>query len=284
MNSLTERLCHALSAIPEEEVSAQGARLMHHVWSRFPKGVQHDCPSVSAPAPSGLTATGFPAGKLPVETAAFNNAFRFATECCAFQPSQKGIRAERACLFIPVFSATALAEARATHCQRLFYAIGLGIEAHGRLVGSLASSARRKGFDPEVLAATFAAIVACAAVERLPPDKVAQALGLGCSAITAVTAGYLPLQAAMAARDGIAMVLLVTCGFRAPPDALACRWGVYEAFADPKDASSLDLGSHRAIGNDSLQRLLGSSTGDDHELQSFGGSVPVQKFVADVFR
>lgn len=283
MNSLTERLCHSLSAIPEQEVSAQGARLIHHVWSRFPKGARDDFPDVSASAPTGLTATGFSARNLPVETAAFNNAFRFAMEHCADGPSRNGIKVERVCWSVPVFSATALAEARGSDCQGLSYAVGLGIEAYTRLVASLAASTTRKGFDPHVLAATFAAIVACGTIEGLPPDKVAQALGLGSSAITAVTTGYLPVQAAMAARDGILMVLLVTCGFRAPPDALACRWGIYETFADPSDMSSLDLGSHRVMRNDGLQRLFGSSAEGGHKLHRMGGSIPVRKFLADVF-
>ena len=284
MNSLTEQLCHSLSAIPEQEVSVQGARLIHHVWSHFPRAAQDDFSSVSAPAPTGLTATGTFARNLPVETAAFNNAFRFATEHCAGKSSQKRVAVEQICWSVPVFSATALAEARGLNCQGLCYAVGLGIEAYSRLVASLASSTTQKGFEPHVLAATFAAIVACGTVEGLPPNKVAQALGLGGSAITAVTAGYLPVQAAMAARDGIVMVLLVTCGFRAPPDALACRWGIYETFADPTDISSLDLGSHRTVGEDSLQSVFGSSAESDHKLYSLGGSIPVQKFLVDVFR
>jgi 2-methylcitrate dehydratase PrpD len=90
-----------------------------------------------------------------------------------------------------------------------------------------------------VISATLAALAASAAIERLPADKAAQALGLGASAITASTVGYLPLQIATAARDGIVMALLMSCGFRGPPDALACRWGVYDVFGQAADVASL---------------------------------------------
>ena len=284
MNGLTERLCRSLFAIPEQELSAYGARLVRQVWSRCPREIRDDFPKSVGTPPGGLAASDGSARQCPVETAAFKNAFSFAVAECRKESSKEGISRERVCSSVPVFAATALAEARGKNCRDLCYAVGVGMEAYGRFIASLASSTTRKGFDPHVLAASMAAIVACGAIEKLPPDKLAQAIGLGCSSITAVTTGYFPLQAAMAARDGIVMVLLVTCAFGAPPDALACRWGIYETHANPADMSALDLRRDHKTGIDALLDLFGSSIEENQVLQSWSESTAVSGLTADVFR
>ncbi len=284
MRGLTERLGLTLSVIPEQEVWAHGAQLVQHVWSRFPKETRDDFTKADETSFAGLAASDGPARHRPVETAAFNNAFRFAVAECRQEFSKKRVSRERVCLAVPVLAATALAEARGMSYRDLCYAAGVGMEVHGRLVASLAASTTRKGFDPHLLAAVVAAIAACGTIEKLPPDKLAHAIGLGCSAITAVTTGYFPLQAALAAKDGIAMVLLVACAFGAPPDALACRWGIYETFADPADMSAFDLRGDCAMGVDALLHLFGGSIQESQVLQAWGESTAVSELIADVFR
>ena len=259
MNSLTENLYCSLSALPAGVVSAQGARLVHEIWTRAQKSRAGKASGPDVRANGRLVATDLVSGLLPVETAAFNNALRYAEQQLK-AGAQSSAAAEQVCCAAPVFAATALAEARGADCASLFHAVGLGVEAYSRLAGSLADGTRKKGFDAHVIAATLAAIVACASIEKLLPDKAAQALGLGSSAVTGVMHGHLPLQAATAARDGIVMVLLMACEFRGPPDPIACRWGVYETFGDPKDVGTLDVASRNTKAADDVQRLFGSST------------------------
>jgi 2-methylcitrate dehydratase PrpD len=279
MNDLTERLCSTLLALPKEQVTVQGARLVHQVWSHFPKNANRRLFDANARASGALVATAFRERKVPVENAAFNNAFRFAEQCTDLLLQQRNAN-ELTCLAVPVFSATALAEARGRDCNLLCYAVGLGMEAHSRVRVSLAESAGRRGINADLLAATLAAIIACGKIENLSSQQVARALGLGSSAITAVSSGYLPLQAATAARDGIVMVLLVGAGFIGPPDPLACRWGVYETFANAEDARSLDLDSRNVRADAELQRLLGRPTEGDAALYGARGSMPVGTFLA----
>jgi hypothetical protein len=237
MNGLTEKLYRALCALPQAEVSSQGARFIREIHLRAPEIYAEESPAVRT-------------GRMDVEglgsaeRIAFDNAFRFAERHCR-PGSRDETAAEFACLAAPAFAATALAQARGADSGILFHAVGLGMEAYTRLARSLEKGARAKGFDARVISAGLAAIAACAFVERLSPHQAAQAMGLGSSAVTGNGAGYLPLQIATAARDGIAMILLVACGFRGPPDPLACRWGVYEVFADAADIDSLAVDSHR---------------------------------------
>jgi hypothetical protein len=274
MNSLTENLYCTLSVVPTDAVSAHGARLVHEIWTRARKGRASKTSRLDVSANGRLVATDLASGLLPVETAAFNNALRYAGQQLS-AAEQSSAAAEQVCCAAPVFAAMALAEARGADCASLFHAVGLGVEAYFRLAGSLADGTRKKGFDAHVIAATLAAIVGCASIEKLPPDKAAQALGLGSSAVTAVTHGYLPLQAATAARDGIVMALLMACEFRGPPDPIACRWGVYETFGDLKDVGTLDVAScsTKAAGN--VQRLFGSSASG----AVLRGSVSVRQYL-----
>lgn len=236
MSSVTETLYRSLSTLPQAQVTAKGAQL-----------VQEFCPEASKTtrttmrsSQGRLIATDGAGGFRPVETAAFGNAFRFAEQ--RFKPGiQDDATVELACLSASVSAAAALAEARDVELETLFRAVGLGAEAYATLAASLSKSARPRGFDARVISAALAAIVACASIEKLTADQAAQALGLGSSAVTGNTVGYLPLQVAIAARDGILMALLVSCGFRGPPDPLACRWGVFEVFADPNDIESVAI-------------------------------------------
>lgn len=284
MNGLTERLCHSLLAIPEEDAIEHGARFIERAWSRFGKSARDAFRSASAASPQGLTATDVCGTQLAVDSAAFNNAFGFASNECRHERSREAVSPERICWAAPVFAATALAEARRQTYRRLCHAVGLGMEAYGRLAASLGSSSARRNFEPHVLAAPLAAIVACGAVEDLPPVKIARALGLGCSALTGVTSGYLPLQIAMAARDGIVMILLVDCEFGAPPDVLACRWGVYETFADAADMNSLRCDSDLTPGDDDLRRLIPDWTEEDRIRNTMNGSMPVHQVMGSLFR
>ncbi len=273
MKNLTESLCSTLAGLPREQALAQGSRLVGQVWSYFPQAGSR-CPArPNVAAPGALVATAFPRRKLPLEMAAFTNAFQFAEHYAV-----KG--SEWCCMAVPVFSATALAEGRGDNCEALSYAVGLGMEAYSRLRESLGSFTDQKNIDRNLLAATLAAIVACGSIDRLPPQKLAQALGLGSSAITAVPSGYLPLQAATAARDGIAMVKLICAGFVGPPDPLACRWGVFEVFADARCAHSLDLSLHSTRARDDLERMLGQRSSGDDDLRKADGAQPVATFLA----
>jgi 2-methylcitrate dehydratase PrpD len=271
MKNLTESLCSVLTSLPRERVTANGARLVRQVWSQFPKTGNRSLPNVKTAAGS-LRATAFPSGMLPIEAAAFNNAFLFAEHWA-------GKGSEWCSLAAPVFSATALAEGRGTTCEVLSYAVGLGVEAHSRVRRSLGTSAERKSVDCSALAATLGAIVACGTIERLPPQELSQALGLGSSAITAVASGYSPLQAATAARDGIVMVGLMCAGFIGPPDPLACRWGVYEVFADSACAQALDVDPQSDRAGEDLQRLLGAV--GDGPWQA-AASTPVTLYLAEL--
>ncbi|MGE5522641.1 MAG: MmgE/PrpD family protein [Rhodospirillaceae bacterium] len=230
MTSSTEALYATLCALPERPLRAQGARLVQEVWSRLPKGGSTFAGSSRGSA-GRLAAMDASEGLLAVETAAFSNAFRYAGLLCE-TGSPAHSAAKRACVGAAVFAASALAEARGLECGTLFHAVGVAIEAYARLAEELCSGARSRGFDAGVISTTLAAIIACAVIEKLQPDKAAQALGLGSSAVTASAVGYLPLQIATAARDGVVMALLMSCGFRGPPDALACRWGIHEVFTD----------------------------------------------------
>ena len=121
MRNLTESLCNALTSLPREEVATCGARLVRHVWSRFPNRANRSLSTPKA-APGTLAATAVRQGTLPIDAAVFNNAFEFAEHYA-------GKGSEWCCLAVPVFSATALAEGRGTDCDTLFYAVGIGIEA-----------------------------------------------------------------------------------------------------------------------------------------------------------
>lgn len=254
MSRLTQDLYRSLCALPAGEVSSLGACLVREVWSRAGKDTTRER---AAPASAGqLVATDLAAGRVPVETAAFNNALRFAEQQSKSAAADGAV--EPACAAAPVFAATALSEARKADFATLFHAAGLGIEAYTRLAASLARGTQRKAFDGRVIAATLASIVACAYIEKLTPEQAAQALGLGSSAVTAMAQGYLPLQAATAARDGIVMVLLMRCDFRGPPDPLACRWGVYDAFGDVADVSTLEVAAAVRAG-ETVRRSFGAS-------------------------
>lgn len=281
MNGLTEKLYRTLSALPQAEVSAQGAWLVHEIWSRTPPVPPGKLSRRGAVSEGRLVARDPLTGALPVETAAFNNAFRFAEAHCPSE-SPGDAAADLACLAPAAFAATALAEARGMECRSLFHAVGLGAEAYVRLTGSLESGTKSRGFDARVISGALAAIVACAAIEKLPADKAAQALGLGSSALTGSAIGYLPLQLATAARDGIVMVLLMTCGFRGPPDPLACRWGVYDVFADAQDIGSLDVDSPGARPAGGLQSRLGSTAARADTLSGPLASVPVRTFLEEL--
>jgi hypothetical protein len=221
MSGVTQSLYATLCSLREAEVEAQGERLTRAIWSRLPRS------AAPAAAPTG-----------DAETAAFDNALRFAREEC-----ERDEDAELPFLAVPVFAATALAHARELDCSRLFVATGTGIEGYARIVAGLGEATAARGFDARVIAATLAAVVACARIEELPAGKAAEAIGLASSAITGHRAGDLPLQLAIAARDGIVMARLMSCGFRGPPDALACQWGVLDVFGDRSRASAIDVRS-----------------------------------------
>ncbi len=281
MSNVTENLYRALCTMPRAEVSAQGARLVYRIWSRLREAKRGGLP-LAHPLPQGrLLARDCMNGMAAAETAAFNNAFRFAAECCA-AGARTGGPLQQAYWAIPVFSASALAEARGANCESLSRAAGLGIEAYSRLVDSLDAPCAAKGFDARVIAATLAAIVACGEIENMEPGNVAQALGLGSSAVTAMSGGYLPVQAAMAAKDGIVMVLLVKSGFRGPPDPLACRWGIYDTFAGEKETNSLDLAARGTRARDRLRQVFGDSAPGEERLCNSDARLPVKEFVASL--
>ena len=255
-SGLTERFCASLFAIPQAELAGDGARLFEAVWSRFPGAVESNATAsveAAAPVPAATDRSG---SQHRAETAAFNNAFQFARAQYTDGLREKDISRQIVGVSIPVFSATAFAEARGNTYGELCAAIGWGMEAYQRLFRSLAATAARKGFSTHVVAGLLSGIVACGAMARLRSEQVARAIGLGCSAITAMARGYLPIQAAMATRDGTVMVTLVSCGFGAPPDVLACRWGIYETFAAAADIAALDLSTHRTTDIDALLRLF----------------------------
>jgi len=257
MNGLTENLYRTLSALPQEDVSAQGESLVDAVWAQARRCLAGKASGPGVSAGGRLVATDLAGGLIPVESAAFNNTLRYAGLQVTTESASAA--AQRVCCAVPVFAAMALAEARGADCARLFRAAGLGVEAYTRLAGSLADGTRKKGFDAHVIAATLGAIVACAFIEQLPSGKAAQALGLGSSSVTGVMHGYLPLQAATAARDGIVMALLMTCEFRGPPDPIACRWGVYETFGDLQDVGTLDVASSTMKSTGDVRQLSGKS-------------------------
>lgn len=283
MSGLTEKLLCSFSALPQGQVSAQGARLLHEVWSRAPKSAARKSFQHGPGGAGELAATDAVSGTLPVETAVFYNALRFAERHNEWV-SQGAVTTHLPFLGVPVFAATALAEARGVECGCLFRAVGLGMEAYARLTCSLASGATSNGFDARVISAALAAIVACASVENLPSDKAAQAIGLGSSAVTGNATGCVPLQLATAARDGIVMVLLMSCDFRGPPDALACRWGVHEVFAGSKDIVSLDIDSPNASAAACLQRIFGTPALSEESPPCTLASASVRAFLEEILR
>lgn len=253
MSESTAGLYRSLCVLPAGELSSLGARLVETVWSRAAAGAGAQQAARPTSSAGALVATDLVSGAAPVEQAAFRNALRFAEQ----QSSRGG--AEQACAAAPVFAATALAEARKADFGTLFHAVGLGTEAYSRLAASLAHGTQRKAFDARVIAATLASIAACAYIEKLTPEQAAQALGLGSSAVTSMAQGNLPLQVATAARDGIVMALLMRCGFRGPPDPLACRWGVYDTFGDAADVSTLDVTAARMRAGETIESAFGIS-------------------------
>lgn len=281
MTGVTERLYASLCGLPRNDVAAQGAQLVHEVWSRAPGTRGGKTVTIEPGAHGHLLATDRLKGAVPVEVAAFNNTYRFVEDRCG-TGFPEGEGADLLCLVPSVFAATALAEACSCECASLFHAVGLGMEAYVRLGHGLANGAGPRSFDARIIAASLAAIVACSAVGMLATDQAAQALGLGSSAVTGSTAGHAPLQLATAAGDAVAMVLLVSCGLRGPLDPLACRWGVYDVFANAADINALVLDSRRACAADELRAIFGLSASCGHAMPDAPESVPVAQFVASL--
>jgi 2-methylcitrate dehydratase PrpD len=282
MSNLTERLCLSLAELPRAEVSRRGALLARHVWSEFERQLPDDAGAAHikpAPAAGLLAATAHDGNQTSVETAAFENTLRFASGLDLSDPSA----AELASWSVLVFGATALAEAGGASCAQLDYALGLGIETAFRLIESAGPASRPFGFSWQMVAATLGATVAIGTIEGLTAEKLTLALGLSGSTITAACGGNLPVQAAMAAQDSVAMVLLIASGFKAPPDVLACRWGVCDAFAGSRSIDPSKLDQPATAHAPGLKRLLAEPGSARSGSPAVPGTTPVGMFVAGAF-
>ena len=116
MNGLTENLYRTLSALPQEDVSAQGESLVDAVWAQARRCLAGKASGPGVSAGGRLVATDLAGGLIPVESAAFNNTLRYAGLQVTTESASAA--AQRVCCAVPVFAAMALAEARGADCAR----------------------------------------------------------------------------------------------------------------------------------------------------------------------
>lgn len=96
---------------------------------------------------------------------------------------------------------------------------------------------RQRGFHPTGACGVFGAAIAAAKLRRLPPDRLADAIGIAASSAAGLFAfvnggaDVKRLHAGHAAREGVQAALLAEQGVHGPPGVIETRDGFLQAFA-----------------------------------------------------
>ncbi|BCB92058.1 2-methylcitrate dehydratase [Phytohabitans suffuscus] len=152
-----------------------------------------------------------------------------------YDDTHRGASAHISAVVVP--AAVAAAEAHARSGADLLRAVVAATEATARIGLSAPGRFQARGFHPTSVCGVFGAALAAAGLEALPPGRTVHALGVAGS----MAAGILeclddgseakPVNAAVAARNGIEAVELARYGATGPRRVLEGRFGVVAAFA-----------------------------------------------------
>jgi 2-methylcitrate dehydratase PrpD len=107
-----------------------------------------------------------------------------------------------------------------------------GFETEARISRAINFHHYEKGWHPTATIGVFGATAACAHLLKLPPDRMAVALGLAASFASGLKANFgtmtKPLHVGHCSRNGLLAALLVSEGFTANPGAFEHRQGFLE--------------------------------------------------------
>ena len=128
----------------------------------------------------------------------------------------------------------ALAETYDVDGRAFITAYITGFETEARISRGINFHHYEKGWHPTATIGVFGAAAACAHLLRLPPDRIAVALGLAASFASGLKANFgtmtKPLHVGHCSRNGLLAALLVSEGFTANPGAFEHRQGFLEVF------------------------------------------------------
>jgi 2-methylcitrate dehydratase PrpD len=110
----------------------------------------------------------------------------------------------------------------------------IGCEVGARVFRASPDISNLGGFHTTGVIGTIAATAACARLLKLPPDKIAEAIGISTSLASGIAANYgsmtKPLHAGNAARNGVTAALLASRGFTSQATAFESSTGFYNTF------------------------------------------------------
>lgn len=135
----------------------------------------------------------------------------------------------------PVLPAVlALAEARDLSGMDALCAYIVGVEVECKLASLISLEHYRRGWHSTAIIGTLGGAVGSAWLLRLPPEKIAHALGIAASMAGGLQSNFgtmtKPLHAGQAARNGVLAALLAEKGFTANQSALEAEKGMIELF------------------------------------------------------
>ena len=141
----------------------------------------------------------------------------------------------------------ALAHGRAVSGAQLLEALVAGYETITAVARACHPAMRRRGFHPTGAVGSLGAAMATGHLLQLPPQQMADALGLAASASAGLFAflgggaDVKRLHAGHAAREGLTAALLAQGGIAGPPNVLEAADGFFQAFASPAAAEVFGL-------------------------------------------
>jgi 2-methylcitrate dehydratase PrpD len=171
---------------------------------------------------------------------------------CDIEPHHVGGILHAPAVMVP--AALAVAEKQGATGARFLEAMILGIEVTCRVSYALNPVALyNRGFHPSAVCGAFGAAAAAGRLFKLPPQRMAIALGLAMQQACGLlawasdhTENSRPLNPGLAARNGVTAAYLASLGFGGPPDPFEGKYDVFTAFSGERHPEALlsDWGSH----------------------------------------
>jgi 2-methylcitrate dehydratase PrpD len=171
---------------------------------------------------------------------------------CDIEPHHVGGILHAPAVMVP--TALAVAEKERASGARFLEAMLLGIEVTCRVSYALNPTALyNRGFHPSAVCGAFGAAAAAGRLFRLPPARMAIALGLAMQQACGLlawasdhTENSRPFNPGLAARNGTTAAYLASLGFGGPPDPFEGKYDVFTAFSGERHPEALlaDWGSH----------------------------------------
>jgi len=178
--------------------------------------------------------------RLTMLDAAFVNAT--AGHALDYDDTSKSLAGHPTVVIVPAL--LALAEAHAASGKSFINAYIIAVEAATRLARGVNFHHYEKGWHPTATLGVFAATVASAVLLQLPKEKIANALALAASLSCGVKANFgtstKPLQAGLAARNGLFAALMAAKNIAGAPTALEHNQGFLQVF-NGADHYDIDL-------------------------------------------